>query len=179
MTSFSDLPADNPSTSPTGPSASVSAFSIAAFLVFNVIIFAVSVPLQCAAIRLSTQRPSEAPSAADVRASINPASHQASVSTADAPLDEGEEDTPLGAWQAHAGSRLPSEPSENPEPVVILRPCAASAIEADAGNGTVRPYAGLWDCLHTMVQEEGIESIYRGWGVSVFMMSLAFVATLF
>lgn len=166
----SGLPADNPSSAPSGRR--YSAMGLAAFLVWNIVTLAIVIPLQCATIRLSTQRPREyqPPSAP------NPASHQADV-----PLrsdEEENEQAPLGAWQAHASSRAAPTGGEQEEPVVVLRPCASSEIEADAGSGTVRPYTGLADCLQTMVVEEGLESIYRGWGVSVFFQTASLASSI-
>lgn len=67
------------------------------------------------------------------------------------------------------GTYLPdmSEPSE---PVIALRPCdeprnAADAAEVEAqgfGAPVVERYTGLVDCINKLVDEEGIEALYRG-----------------
>lgn len=115
------------------------------------------------------------------------ASHQAGATLDHEPsspgdsLHEEEEDehAPLRPRPTYPeGQTIPSISDEAQEPVVVLRPCASSSIEADAGSGTVPPYTGLLDCLRTMVAEEGVESIYRGWGVSVFFLALSFLSSL-
>lgn len=169
----SGLPADNPGNTPSA-GRRYSAMGIAAFLVWNVVTLAIVIPLQCATIRLSTQRPQEyqPPSA------LNPVSHQANVPL-QSEQEEEDEQAPLGEWRAHASTRAPPTAEvEQEEPVVVLRPCASSEIEADAGNGTVRPYTGLVDCLQTMVAEEGLESIYRGWGISVFFQTASLASAI-
>ena len=63
--------------------------------------------------------------------------------------------------------RAGSEPSE---PVIALRPCdeplsAEDAVRAEAegfGAPTVERYTGMMDCLNKLVDEEGIEALYRG-----------------
>lgn len=63
--------------------------------------------------------------------------------------------------------RAGSEPSE---PVIALRPCdeplsaeEAARIEAEGfGAPTVERYSGMMDCLNKLVDEEGIEALYRG-----------------
>lgn len=63
--------------------------------------------------------------------------------------------------------RAGSEPSE---PVIALRPCdeplsAEEAARAEAegfGAPTVERYSGMMDCLNKLVDEEGIEALYRG-----------------
>lgn len=56
------------------------------------------------------------------------------------------------------------------EPVIALRPCdepqsaeeAARAEEEGFGAPTVERYTGMIDCLNKLVDEEGIEALYRG-----------------
>lgn len=56
------------------------------------------------------------------------------------------------------------------EPVIALRPCdepqsaeeAALAQEEGFGAPTVERYTGMIDCLNKLVDEEGIEALYRG-----------------
>jgi hypothetical protein len=56
------------------------------------------------------------------------------------------------------------------EPVIALRPCdepqsaeeAARAEEEGFGAPTVERYNGMVDCLNKLVDEEGIEALYRG-----------------
>ncbi|PWN33610.1 uncharacterized protein FA14DRAFT_161373 [Meira miltonrushii] len=63
--------------------------------------------------------------------------------------------------------RAGSEPSE---PVIALRPCdeplsaeeAARAESEGFGAPTVERYSGMVDCLNKLVDEEGIEALYRG-----------------
>lgn len=174
------LPADQPGSAPVAPR--LTPMRLAAFIVWQIIILSLSVPLQCAEVRLATQRPREsvppAPSGLSAGASINPVSHQSSVSSELQASQEGESDeqAPLGAWRAHADAQAQAAPypgGGREDPIIILRPCASSEIEADAGNGTVGPYLGLFHCLSTMVAEEGIESIFRGWGFSFGLLVLS------
>ena len=64
-------------------------------------------------------------------------------------------------------SGMVDQPSE---PVIALRPCdepesaeeAARAEEEGFGAPTVDRYTGMIDCLNKLVDEEGIEALYRG-----------------
>lgn len=189
--SSSSLPADTPA--PGAPGRQYSAAGLTGFLVWSVFSAFITIPLQCATIRLSTQRPWDAlaPTCGQQEQvpAINPVSHQAAVATAQSeaqsqhqhPYGTDDENAPL-APRGHGG--VPGIPApartgagEVDEPVVMVRPCASSATGTDAGAGAVRPYTGLADCLRTMVQEEGIESIYRGWGVSALMLGLSFAVS--
>jgi hypothetical protein len=54
---------------------------------------------------------------------------------------------------------------EPPEPVIALRPIdeqTAAEAAAEFGAPVVQRYEGLRDCLHKMVDEEGIEALGRG-----------------
>lgn len=76
--------------------------------------------------------------------------------------------------QTPSSYAAPSRPSidsmEPSEPVIALRPCdeplsredAARAEAEGFGAPTVERYQGLIDCLNKLVDEEGIEALYRG-----------------
>ncbi|UZJ51540.1 hypothetical protein CBS101457_000860 [Exobasidium rhododendri] len=81
----------------------------------------------------------------------------------------------LGRAEAPQGSSLPqnmySGMEQQPsEPVIALRPCdepqsieeAAQAEQEGFGAPTVERYTGMIDCLNKLVDEEGIEALYRG-----------------
>jgi hypothetical protein len=67
----------------------------------------------------------------------------------------------------HNTYRAGNEPTE---PVIALRPCdepssaeeAAQAESEGFGAPTVERYQGMIDCLNKLVDEEGIEALYRG-----------------
>ena len=179
------------------------------FFVWNLVSLPVLAPLECALVRLCTQRPEKQNPLHLAYANAGPSSysHQASVSgqgAAPADLDtpsrasfaiddpEEEEEGQEGAERPLNGSQQPSQPAppyvagpgplgeEPTEPVIALRPCdePESAEEAarmersgQAGGGFGAPvvarYTGLFDCLRKMREEEGLESLGRGWWVTL------------
>lgn len=50
---------------------------------------------------------------------------------------------------------------EPPEPVIALRPVVDTGAHADTLD-VMQPYAGFRDCLDKIVDEEGVEALYRG-----------------
>ena len=194
----------------SGPSSDDEAVSIVG-LVFYSVWTAASVlflaPLECALVRLSTQRPekqnplhmayannADAPNApasyshqasvpAQVNADANDTPSRASFAIEDPEEEEDEAQRPNEANTAANkplhGSSAASRPThllnEPSEPVIALRPCdeADSAEEAarmEAGGfgaPVVERYVGLVDCLKKMREEEGLESLGRGWWVSL------------
>jgi hypothetical protein len=86
---------------------------------------------------------------------------------------------PQASPQVLDGGPPPSLPARNmfvdysgqpSEPVIALRPCdepqsaeeAARVEEEGFGAPTVERYTGMIDCLNKLVDEEGIEALYRG-----------------
>ncbi|WFD36556.1 hypothetical protein MCUN1_003439 [Malassezia cuniculi] len=65
---------------------------------------------------------------------------------------------PMQRNASHIPGDLPSEP------VIALRPCDDTAEEAQIGFGAtpVERYSGVVDCVRKMIDEEGLESLWRG-----------------
>lgn len=97
---------------------------------------------------------------------LKPASNPVPPSTASRVLGGGPPSTTLPTIQ-RPYSDIQGQPSE---PVIALRPCdepqsaeeAARAEEEGFGAPTVERYTGLIDCLNKLVDEEGLEALYRG-----------------
>ena len=141
-------PGDAEYSGPSSDSPRISALGIAAYIVWIAASVCVLTPLNCALVRLSVQRASGQQPLHNAYAGAAEYNHQASVAQAE-PSPEPASRSPDG---------IP------PEPVIALRPCDDSANEAQFGFGAppVQPYAGVIDCLRKMVDEEGVESIWRG-----------------
>lgn len=76
-------------------------------------------------------------------------------------VDGGDQPYPQPA-QAPYSSAL-----EPPEPVIALRPVSTSSYSQAGPTGAtdtdvVQPYNGFRDCLDKLVDEEGVEALYRG-----------------
>lgn len=93
----------------------------------------------------------------------------------------GQQDGYRDDTHAHFASRGHSgmEPAPS-EPVIALRPCdepqsAEEAARAEAegfGAPTVERYQGMVDCVNKLVDEEGVEALYRGaWVTLLFMLA--------
>lgn len=98
-----------------------------------------------------------APNGNATNSSAHPTAHRVLGLT-----QSGAQTTPNAEWLG-----AENEPSE---PVIALRPCdeplsAEEAARAEAegfGAPTVERYQGMADCLNKLVDEEGIEALYRG-----------------
>lgn len=67
------------------------------------------------------------------------------------------------------GSSYQSVYAEPSEPVIALRPVEEPTIDAARGAGSIEPdaavvqrYDGLKDCIDKLIEEEGVEALYRG-----------------
>lgn len=139
-------PGDTDYSGPSSDTPRISVLSIAAYIVWIAASVCVLTPLNCALVRLAVQRATGQQPLHNAYAGAAEYNHQAGVTQA----------------EPEPASRSPD--GIPPEPVIALRPCDDSGNEAQFGFGAppVQPYTGVIDCLRKMVDEEGVESIWRG-----------------
>ncbi|KDN40616.1 hypothetical protein K437DRAFT_250029 [Tilletiaria anomala UBC 951] len=215
-------PGETTFSGPTSDTKKYSTIGLVMFFLWNLASLPVLAPIECAMVRLSTQRPEKQNplhlAYAKPASTLNSYSHQASVPAQTSPQataaetdmpsrtsfaiedqEEAEEaagnafaSEPLNPQSASANANatpapvsaptpappryLPTISREPAEPVIALRPCdeadsaeEAARLEREGGFGApvVSRYTGLVDCLRKMRDEEGIESLGRGWWVTL------------
>ncbi|WFC95620.1 hypothetical protein MBRA1_002271 [Malassezia brasiliensis] len=117
------------------------------YVVWNGLSLVVALPLDCIITRLATQRDTQSYAQIDAEDTLNtPVARDAENAPDGAPDDQGE-----------GASHAP------PAVLVHLRPSG-------------RPYTTMWDCLTTMLAEEGPTSLTRGAGVALAALLLEHAA---
>ena len=156
-------PGEGEYSGPSSDTSGVSVIALIAYCFWLALSLVVLAPLDCITVRLSVQRPSGQQPLHEAYAAA-PYNHQASVAlpriSHDAPGDEADanEATPI----AEPGHRLLTDMPE--EPVIALRACNDSGQQSQFGFGAapMERYHGVVDCARKMIDEEGFESIRRG-----------------
>lgn len=112
----------------------------------------------------------ETDSAAAPKTTATPAPAPATAASGPPPRVLGGGPPPSHMAPPPANFPYSADTNQPSEPVIALRPCdepqsaeeAARAEEQGFGAPTVERYTGMIDCLNKLVDEEGIEALYRG-----------------